>query len=78
MGNNEHYFFHIKYKLEKHWNQIVVQPGALPPNCLDLMSCVSAQPCEDLDSFQCTPTQSSAALWEEDHTHINNDASVSC
>lgn len=30
MGNNERYFFHIKYKLEKQWNQIVLQPRALP------------------------------------------------
>lgn len=40
------------------------------------MSCVSAKPCEDLESFQYTLTQRSAALWEEDHTRINNDASV--
>lgn len=78
MGNNECYFFRIKYKLEKHWTQVVLQPRSPPLNCLDLMSCVSPQPCEDLDSFQYTPTQGSAAMWEEDHTHINNDASVSC
>lgn len=72
------FFFRLSTNWKNTETKIVLQPCALAPNCLDLMSCVSAQPCEDLDSFQYTPTQGSAALWEEDHTHINNDASVSC
>lgn len=30
MGNNECYFFRIKYKLEKHWTQVVLQPCSPP------------------------------------------------
>lgn len=74
MGNKEYYFSSTSQ--ENTETKSLCSRFSSPPKRLDLMSCVSAEPCEDLASFPCTLTRGSAALWEEDHTRINNDASV--